>query len=47
MPPVAMPQTSKLVPSPLLPDGFTVPATRFVHPSTRMRELLKKSTKRK
>ena len=35
-----MPQTSKLVPSPLLPDGFKVPASRFVHPSTRMRELL-------
>ena len=40
MPPVAVPQTSKLVSSPLLPDGFTVPASRFVHPSTRMRELL-------
>src|SRR5436305_5437598 len=40
MPPVAVPQTSKLVPSPLLPDGFKVPASRFVHPSTRMRELL-------
>src|SRR6266699_7317760 len=37
---VAMPQTSQLVPSPLLPDGFKVPASRFVHPSTRMRELL-------
>jgi isocitrate lyase len=37
---VAVPQTSKLVPSPLLPDGFKVPASRFVHPSTRMRELL-------
>src|SRR6266576_5253823 len=41
MPAVAVPpQTSKLVPSPLLPDGFTVPTTRFVHPSTHMRELL-------
>ena len=37
---IAMPQSSKLVPSPLLPDGFKVPASRFVHPSTRMRELL-------
>ena len=37
---VAVPQTSKLVPSPLLPDGFELPASRFVHPSTRMRELL-------
>jgi isocitrate lyase len=37
---VAVPQTSKLVPSPLLPDGFKLPASRFVHPSTRMRELL-------
>ena len=40
MPLVAVPQTSKLVPSPLLPDGFNLPASRFVHPSTRMRELL-------
>src|SRR5712691_7302194 len=37
---VAVPQTSKLVASPLLPDGFKLPASRFVHPSTRMRELL-------
>src|SRR6202022_1244157 len=37
---VAVPPTSKLVPSPLLPDGFKLPASRFVHPSTRMRELL-------
>ncbi|TMC45010.1 MAG: isocitrate lyase/PEP mutase family protein [Chloroflexi bacterium] len=37
---VAMPHTSQLVPSPLLPNGFTLPASRFVHPSTRMRELL-------
>ena len=29
-----------LVPSPLLPEGYTIPASRFVHPSTRMRELL-------
>src|SRR2546421_4251786 len=37
---VAVPQTNKLVPSPLLPEGFKLPASRFVHPSTRMRELL-------
>ena len=37
---VAVPQTDKLVHSPLLPDGFKVPASRFVHPSTRMRNLL-------
>ena len=37
---VAMPQRSELVESPLLPDGFKLPASRFVHPSTRMRELL-------
>src|SRR5438105_9441590 len=37
---VAVPQATELVPSPLLPDGFKVPASRFVHPSTRMRELL-------
>src|SRR5258708_13498469 len=37
---VAVPQTSKLVASPLLPDGFKLPASRFVHPSTRMRGLL-------
>src|SRR6202048_3661032 len=40
MPVVAVPQPSQLVPSPLLPDGFKLPASRFVHPSTRMRELL-------
>jgi isocitrate lyase len=37
---VAVPHTDKLVASPLLPDGFKVPASRFVHPSTRMRDLL-------
>jgi isocitrate lyase len=37
---VAVPQTNQLVASPLLPDGFKVAASRFVHPSTRMRELL-------
>ncbi|MDP9372449.1 MAG: isocitrate lyase/PEP mutase family protein, partial [Chloroflexota bacterium] len=31
----------ELVPTPLLPDGFTVPASRWVHPSRRMRELLR------
>src|SRR3981081_4441410 len=37
---VAVPQTKPLVARPLLPDGFKVPASRFVHPSTRMRGLL-------
>jgi len=37
---VAIPQTDQLVASPLLPDGVKVPASRFVHPSTRMRGLL-------
>jgi len=32
--------TAKLASSPLLPDGCTVPATRFVRASTRMRQLL-------
>ena len=31
----------ELVSTPLLPEGFTIPASRFVHPSTRMRELLR------
>lgn len=30
-----------LVTSPLLPDGYRVPASRSTHPSTRMRELLR------
>ena len=30
-----------LASSPLLPDGFQVPASRWIHPSTRMRELLR------
>ncbi|HSO93525.1 MAG TPA: isocitrate lyase/PEP mutase family protein [Candidatus Dormibacteraeota bacterium] len=29
-----------LVSSPLLPEGYSVPASRFTHPSTRMRQLL-------
>jgi len=33
--------TIKLVESPLLPKGFRIPASRFTHPSVRMRELLK------
>src|SRR2546421_2803560 len=37
---VAVPQTKQLVASPLLPDGFKLPASRFVHASTRMRGLL-------
>jgi isocitrate lyase len=32
--------TTKLVPTPLLPEGYTVPASRFEDPSTRMRRLL-------
>jgi isocitrate lyase len=31
----------RLVATPLLPDGFTVPESRWTHPSTRMRELLR------
>src|SRR5881275_1518469 len=31
----------ELVPTPLLPAGFTVPASRWTHPSRRMRQLLK------
>ncbi len=30
-----------LVATPLLPDGFQIPASRWTHPSTRMRELLR------
>jgi isocitrate lyase len=30
-----------LAPSPLLPAGYRIPASRWVHPSSRMRELLK------
>src|SRR5438874_2260679 len=33
-------QLSDLRPSPLLPDGYAVPASRWVHPSTRLRQLL-------
>jgi isocitrate lyase len=31
----------ELVATPLLPEGFQVPASRWTHPSTRMRELLR------
>src|SRR6266404_9592110 len=31
----------ELLPTPLLPPGFTVPASRWTHPSRRMRQLLK------
>ena len=31
----------RLVATPLLPDGFTVPESRWTHPSARMRELLR------
>jgi isocitrate lyase len=30
----------ELVPSPLLPEGFFIPRSRFIHPSARMRQLL-------
>jgi isocitrate lyase len=35
------PPEMALADTPLLPHGFTVPASRWTHPSTRMRELLK------
>jgi isocitrate lyase len=31
----------ELVPSPLLPDGFVVPSSRWTHPSRRLRDLLR------
>src|SRR5207302_5387339 len=31
---------AELTDTPLLPDGFHVPKSRYIHPSTRMRELL-------
>src|SRR5437764_8416140 len=31
---------AELTETPLLPDGFHVPKSRYIHPSTRMRELL-------
>ena len=31
---------TELVASPLLPEGFFVPSSRFIHPSIRMRQLL-------
>ncbi len=33
-------RTVELAPTPLLPDGYVVPASRWTNPSTRMRELL-------
>ena len=33
-------RTVELAPTPLLPDGYSVPASRWTSPSTRMRELL-------
>jgi isocitrate lyase len=33
-------RTLELVPTPLLPEGYHVPASRWTNPSTRMRELL-------
>lgn len=38
---MAKQEKMELVETPLLPPGFKVPASRFVHPSTRMRQLLK------
>jgi isocitrate lyase len=38
--PVRTAPAMKLVPTPLLPEGYTVPASRFEDPSTRMRRLL-------
>src|SRR5437879_13752795 len=38
--PVGGTREPALVGSPLLPDGFKVPVSRFVNPSTRMRQLL-------
>ncbi len=32
---------ARLAPTPLLPEGFVVPASRWTHPSIRMRELLR------
>jgi isocitrate lyase len=40
-PAATTPESLALRPSPLLPDGFTVPASRWTHPSTRMRGLLR------
>ena len=39
-PAAAQPAPDGLVATPLLPEGFYVPKSRFVHPSKRMRELL-------
>src|SRR3954454_21466729 len=33
-------EKTELIPSPLLPEGFSVPCTRFIHPSVRMHQLL-------
>lgn len=41
MMPATTPVTTELVETPLLPPGFVVPKSRYVHPSTRMRELLR------
>src|SRR5918992_1238436 len=39
--PIATSSPLDLRPSALLPDGYVVPATRWTHPSVRMRELIK------
>ena len=38
--PPATPGNPRLVESPLLPPGFSVPESRWTNPSTRMRQLL-------
>jgi isocitrate lyase len=40
MKPASTPSADGLLATPLLPEGFRVPATRFTHPSVRMRQLL-------
>src|SRR5437868_1270234 len=37
----AIAEDMKLISTPLLPEGFKVPASRHIHPSVRMRELLR------
>ena len=39
--PVVVATPARLAPTPLLPDGFLVPASRWTRPSTRMRELMR------
>src|SRR3954469_6956545 len=39
--PHGLPSPADLAPTPLLPEGYVVPASRWTRPSTRMRELLR------